>query len=539
MRKLKFLLASVLVMGLASACSSNGGGGSDTPRVVTIGQEVELQSMDPQLATDGYAFETLNATLEGLLQLDKDGNAVAGIAKDHEVSSDGLTYTFHLREAVWSNGDPVSADDFVYGWQRLADPNTAAEYSYMIEVAGLKNASAVLKGEKPVTDLGVSAPDDKTVVVELEYPVPFFDSLMAFPSFFPVNRAFAQAQGDQFALTPEATLANGAFKMVEWNQGSTHTLVKNEDYYDADKVEVDELNFQVIKDAQSAALAFDNGSVDKVTLSGELVDQYRSNDAFTNTLKGYLWYLSINTTVDGLDNANLRNAIGYAYDKKAIADNVLKNGSIVADFIIPKNLATGPDGKDYRDTAPTYFVADKAKAVEFYDKAKADTGLSSFTFELLYEDTETSKKVAEFIKAEVETTLPGVTLTLKQQPKKNRLELMRAGDYQIGLTRWGPDYADPMTYLDMWLTGANYNYGDWSNADYDTIIKDATRGSLSTDPSARWEALKEAEGILLNEGAVLPVYQDGGAVLINPKVTGFEFHTVGVPTVFKNLKVSD
>ncbi|MGL5977895.1 MAG: peptide ABC transporter substrate-binding protein [Erysipelotrichaceae bacterium] len=538
MKRLKYLIVSALVLGLVSACSTNSGD-DGTKKVVTIGNEVELQSMDPQIATDGYAFETLNATLEGLMQTDKDGNVIPGMASDTVVSEDGLTYTFTLRDATWSNGDPVTADDFLYGWQRLVDPNTAAEYSYMMGVAGVKNADAIAAGEMDVSELGVSAPDAKTFVVELAYPVPFFKQLMTFPSFFPVNRAFAEGLGDQFALTPEATLANGAFVMSEWNQGSNHVLVKNDTYYDADNVMVDELNFQVVKDAQSAMLAFESGTIDFVRLTGELVDQYKSSSEFTNTLKGYLWYLSINTTVDGLDNATLRTAIGYAYDKELIASNVLKDGSIAADFIIPKNLATGPDGLDYRESSPTYFTADKAKAASLFEQAKTETGESSFTFELLYEDTETSKKVAEFIKAEVETTLPGVTLTLKQQPKKNRLELMRANDYEIGLTRWGPDYADPMTYLEMWISDANYNYGLWSNAEYDALIEAASRGDLAGKPEERWQALKDAEALLLDDGAVLPVYQDGGAVMIRTGVTGFEFHTVGVPTVYKNLTVAD
>ena len=450
-----------------------------------------------------------------------------------------LTYTFHLRDANWSDGTPVTANDFVFAWRRLANPDTASEYAYMIGVAGIKNAEAVIAGEADPSTLGVSAADDKTLIVELEYAVPFFYQLMAFPSFYPIKEEFYNQYGDQYALTKDALLANGPFKMVEWEQGAGYEMVKNEDYYAADEIKIDELNFQLIKDAQSAMVAFEQGSVDYVKLTGELVEQYQGSEEFTLTLGGYLWYLCPNVTVDGLDNQNLRLALALAYDKQQIADYVLKDGSIAANFAVPVKLAVGPDGKDFRETTDEYLVTDKELAKEYFEKAKAETGKDTFTFELVFEDTDASKKVAEFIKAEVETTLQGMTIELKQQPKKARLQLMQDRDFEIGLHRWGPDYADPMTYLDMWLTGASYNYQGWSNAEYDALIESASKGELTKDLEARWEALKQAEAIALNEAALMPVYQTGSAVMIRKGVTGFEFHSVGVPTIYRSLNVTE
>lgn len=542
MRKFKMVLSTLFVLGLLSGC---GGSKEAAPteakkeavksNIVTIANDVELSSMDTGLATDGTSFEAIASVLEGLYQLDGAGNTIPGMAVKEEISEDGKVHTFTLRDAKWSDGQPVTANDFVFAWRRLANPKTASEYAYMIGVAGIKNAEGVMSGEKPITELGVTAVDDKTLKVELDYPVPFFDQLAAFPPFYPIREDFYDKYKEQYALTPEAILSNGAFKMTEWNQGANYTMVKNDQYYDADKVKIDGLNFQVVKDAQSAMVAFDQGNVDYVKLTGEMVDQYKESPELINTLGGYLWYISPNQKVPGLENANLRRALALSFDKEQIAEHLLKDGSIAANFAIPVKLAVGPDGKDFRETTPSYLNVDKAKAKEYYEKAKQELGKDKFAYELVFEDTEASKKVAEYLKSEIETNLPGMTINLKQQPKKARLQLMQNGVYELGLTRWGPDYADPMTYLDMWITGASYNFGSWTSKEYDKLIFDASKGDLTGKPVERWEALKQAEKVCMDDAAIFPVYQTGSAVMIKKDLTGFEFHSVGVPTIYKNI----
>lgn len=542
MRKFKMVLSTLFVLGLLSGC---GGSKEAAPteakkeavksNIVTIANDVELSSMDTGLATDGTSFEAIASVLEGLYQLDGAGNTIPGMAVKEEISEDGKVHTFTLRDVKWSDGQPVTANDFVFAWRRLANPKTASEYAYMIGVAGIKNAEGVMSGEKPITELGVTAVDDKTLKVELDYPVPFFDQLAAFPPFYPIREDFYDKYKEQYALTPEAILSNGAFKMTEWNQGANYTMVKNDQYYDADKVKIDGLNFQVVKDAQSAMVAFDQGNVDYVKLTGEMVDQYKESPELINTLGGYLWYISPNQKVPGLENANLRRALALSFDKEQIAEHLLKDGSIAANFAVPVKLAVGPDGKDFRETTPSYLNVDKAKAKEYYEKAKQELGKDKFAYELVFEDTEASKKVAEYLKSEIETNLPGMTINLKQQPKKARLQLMQNGVYELGLTRWGPDYADPMTYLDMWITGASYNYGSWSSKEYDKLIFDTSKGDLTGKPAERWEALKQAEKVCMDAAAILPVYQTGSAVMIKKDLTGFEFHSVGVPTIYKNI----
>ena len=535
----KFLMIFVFSVVTLAACS---GDSESSGKVLKVAKDVELASMDQHIATDGLSFEVIAATIEGLYTVDADGNAIPAIAESYDLSEDGLTYTFHLREeAKWSNGDPVTSNDFVYAWRRLVDPNTASEYAFIMDVAGVENAAAINAGEASLEELGVKAVDDYTLEVNLALPVPYFLQLMAFPSFFPLNESFVTEKGDDYAQSPDGLLANGPFKMTEWTQGHSFKVEKNDSYYDKDNVNLDGVEYKIMKDAQTAALEFDSENMDIVRLTGEIVDLYKDNDAFTLIHEGYLWYIAPNEEVPELQNVNLRQALGRAVNKDQLTETVLNDGSTVADFIVPVSLATGPDGKDFRETsANDYMTYDVAVAGEYWEKAKQELVIDSLTLELLFEDTDALKKCAEFIQSELQTNLPGLTIELKSQPKKNRLELMRAGDYQLGITRWGPDYADPTTYLDMFITGNANNYPNYSNADYDALMERIGKGDLVYDAEARWEAMKEAEELLIaQDAASLPMYQQGNTYLINPKVSGIETHSVGVPFIYKNVKIED
>ena len=547
MKSIKKILAMLSITTLAF-CFTACGGGTSTPNAGATAEntsaagdplkvhiDVEVASMDPQVAVDGTSFEVLAAVTEGLYSLDADGSAIPAMADKVEKSEDGLTYTVTLKDAKWSNGTPVTANDFVFAWRRLVDPKTASEYAFMGGIAGLKNADDISAGKVSPDQLGVTAKDDKTLVIELDTPVPFFESLMAFPSFFPVNEEFYNKCGDKFATTVDTILCNGAFKVTSYEPAATTiNLEKNADYWDADKVKLSGIQYQVIKDSQQAMLAYQNGDLDVATLSGEQVEQFQADPEFQSIMAGYLWYISPNLKTPGLENENLRKALALSYDKDAIVNNILKDGSIKADFAVPTLLATGPDGKDFRDGTDTYLSTDKAKALEYYDKAKEELGKDSFSYTMIVEDTESAQNVAQFIQAEIQKTLPGVTINIETMPKKNRVERMQEGTFELGLTRWGPDYADPMTYLDMWTTDSPNNYGFWSNAEFDQIIQSAKKGELALDVNARWDALKKAEKMVMDEAVIFPVYQKGNAVMIKKNVSGIEFHSVAINRVYKN-----
>src|SRR5690606_9979235 len=219
--------------------------------VLNVQVDVEVATMDPQMATDGTSFEVIANTIEGLYTLDESGVAVPSLAEKTDVSEDGLTYTFTLKDATWSNGTPVTADDFVYAWQRLADPDTASEYYYIMGIAGVVNADEISAGEKDPKELGVTAIDEKTLEVKLNHPVPFFESLMAFPSFFPMNQAFFEEAGENYGTSADTLIANGAFEITSYEPAATTIeLEKNPDYFDADNVSLDGIKYQVIKDTQ-------------------------------------------------------------------------------------------------------------------------------------------------------------------------------------------------------------------------------------------------------------------------------------------------
>jgi oligopeptide transport system substrate-binding protein len=514
-------------------------------KVLNVGRMAELFDMDSTIATEADCLEVISAIIEPLFVTAADGTPVNALCASYETNEESTEYVFHIREdANWMNGVPVTADDFVFAWRRLVDPVTASEYSFMMEVAAVKNATPIISGELPIEELGVSAVDSKTLKVELDHPVSYFLNLMTFPSFCPINEAFATELGSEYALGADKLLCCGPFYMSAWDVGgNTYQLKKNPSYYDADKVNLDEINFQIIKDPQQTMLAYENGTLDYVRLSGDQIVKYQTMDGFTRIEEGYLWYLSPNLNPKseeyscGLENENLRMAIALSYDKDVICYEILQDGSTPADFAIPNRLAIGPDGKDFRETSPLYLQTDKAKAQEYWEAAKKELGVDEVTIELLYDDSDSTPLIAQFLQSEIENNLPGVHINLKSQPKKSRTELMQNREYQLGLTRWGPDYADPMTYLDMWTTGSTYNYGEWSNEEYDKLIADAN-GDLANRYEERWEALKQAEALVMEHAVILPVYQKGTAAMVRPGITGLAFFPVGVGTIYKDVDVN-
>lgn len=528
----------------ADAASADAAADGDY-KVLNVGRMAELFDMDSTIATEADCLEVISAIIEPLFITAADGTPVNALCASYETNEESTEYVFHIREdANWMNGVPVTADDFVYAWRRLVDPVTASEYSFMMEVAAVKNATPIISGELPIEELGVSAVDSKTLKVELDHPVSYFLNLMTFPSFCPINEAFATELGSEYALGADKLLCCGPFYMSAWDVGgNTYQLKKNPSYYDADKVNLDEINFQIIKDPQQTMLAYENGTLDYVRLSGDQIVKYQTMDGFTRIEEGYLWYLSPNLNPKseeyscGLENENLRMAIALSYDKDVICYEILQDGSTPADFAIPNRLAIGPDGKDFRETSPLYLQTDKAKAQEYWEAAKEELGVDEVTIELLYDDSDSTPLIAQFLQSEIENNLPGVHINLKSQPKKSRTELMQNREYQLGLTRWGPDYADPMTYLDMWTTGSTYNYGEWSNEEYDKLIADAN-GDLANRYEERWEALKQAEALVMEHAVILPVYQKGTAAMVRPGITGLAFFPVGVGTIYKDVDVN-
>ncbi len=559
-KMLMALLSAVMVVGLA-ACGNGGeqagndaatseAGGAANANYASVMLSTNVMSLDTNLATDGESFEVIADVTDGLLQLDKDGAPIPAIAESYDVSEDGLTYTFHLRDAKWSNGDPVTANDFLFAWRRIAKEN--GEYAYMLGdgVGNIKNADAVREGADPST-LGVSAPDDKTFVVELSVPVSFFPSLMAFPVFYPINEKFytAQAEGT-YGTSPETYLSNGAFLLESYTPGTANlVLKKNPDYWDAERVKLAGLNYQVVGSSDNALTAFKNNTLDLVTISGNQVANAQADSAIGNKIKitgaGYLWYLTFSQTeknAEGgmLANKNLRLAMSNAIDRDSIVNNFVMDGSLPTFTAVPPQFANNAEnGEDFSADQKRYSDVvgfDTARAQEYYAKAKQELGKESFNFTLIYGNNEGDEvaKIAQALKSQIEAALPGMTINLQAMTKSERLDKMQNDNYDVALTRWGPDYADPLTYLGMWTTGNSNNYGFWSNADYDKLIQDATVGAFVSDYQGRWNALHEAEKLVMNDAVIAPLFTKSNANLINPALSGVEFHPVALNRVYKN-----
>ena len=561
MKKTKAVLALLMagtmmlgVVGCGSSSDTAGSGsattgtestGSDTAAAGTSDMNVMLEtpveSLDPQQATDGTSFEVIADYTDGLMQMDADGQAVPAIAESYDLSDDGLTYTFHLRsDAKWSNGTPVTAADFVFAWQRAVDPAVASEYAYMLsDIGQIKNAAEIIAGDMDKSELGVTAVDDTTLQVELNVPVSYFLSLMYFPTFYPVNEEFFNSCGDTFATSPETTLSNGAFILDSYEPAATaFHLTKNADYYDAGRVQLSGLNYQVIQDSQQALMSYQTGALDTTLVNGEQVDQVKDDPEFKTVGAGYLWYVSPNMdAVPELANLNVRLALTMAIDRDAITGDVLKDGSAPTYTAVPPEFAAGPDGSDFsadQEKFADVCTCDATSAADYWTKGLEELGITELSLDMVVDADDAPQKVAQVLKEQWETTLPGITVNLVVEPKKQRVQDMQDGNYQLGLTRWGPDYADPMTYLGMWVSGNSNNYGLWSNADYDAIIDECTTGDLCTDAEGRWERLYDAEQIVMDEAVIFPLYTQCNAEMLSSKVTGVEYHPVALNRVYKD-----
>ena len=550
MKKLfAMLMAVVMVFGAASGsvtASADGG-------VIGVMLSTNVMSLDTDLATDGDSFEVIADCIDGLMQMDADGAAVPAIAESFDLSDDGMTYTFHLRDAKWSNGDAVTAGDFVFAWQRIC--KNAGEYSYMMsDIGNIKGAAAIIAGEADPATLGVTAADDKTLVVELDVPVSFFPSLMYFPTFYPINESFYNSLEDgTYGTSPETFLSNGAFVLSSYTPGTASlSVTKNPDYWNAGSVSLDGINYQVVGSSDSALTAFKNGTLNIVMVSGSQVEAVQKDaslsDKLTVTGAGYMWYLSFSQTEKNaqggmLANANLRLAISNAIDRESLVDNYVMDGSLATFTAVPPQFAasatTGEDFSADQEKFADVCSFDPDKAAAYFEKAVEELGTDSFEFTMIYGNNEGDEvaKVAQAIKADVEENLPGVTINLQPMTKAERLDKMQNDNYDVALTRWGPDYADPMTYLGMWITDNSNNYGFWSNADYDQLIADCTTGAYVTDYDARWAAMYEAETLVMNEAVIAPLYTKANANLITDGVAGVDFHPVALNRVYKSATV--
>ena len=544
-----FILLMICALMIVTGCG--GDSASDKKLSVMLGSNVV--SLDSAQCTDSASFEVIADCIDGLIQLDANGKPIPAIAESFDVSDDGKTYTFHLLDAKWANGDPVTADDFVFAWRRHCQK--AEEYAYIMgdTVACVKNADAVIKGADPST-LGVSAPDAKTFVVELDAPVSFFPSLMAFPTFYPINeKFFSGLAAGTYGTSPETFLSNGAFTLANYVPGAANIqLKKNDAYWNAAKVSLGDWQYQVVTSSDNALTAFKNGTLNVVDIGGSQIEHVQQDAELSKNLQsvpsGALSYLSFNQDpknhhAGALANVNLRLALSNANDRESLVDNFVANGSKATYTAIPIHFApNATTGKFFAENQKQFADVvgfDVTKARAYLDKAKAELGKETFELELIYanDSGNTVIKVAQALKSQIEGNLPGVTLNLQPMPKAEYFDRVTTNSFDVAITNWVPDYDDPMTFLTLWTTSGSEISEHWSNAAYDKIIADCTTGDLAANYAARWSAMYDAEKILLDNAVIAPLYTAANTMLIAPNVSGLEFHVAGVNRVFKSVIV--
>lgn len=490
----------------------------------------EPQTIDPALnsAVDG-AIMTQHM-FEGLMKWSDSGNPVndkgnmnyaalaAGQAESYEKTDNGdgtVTYTFKIRsDAKWSDGQPVTANDFVYSWQRLANPLTAADYCYMIDM--VQGYAAVNAGEADPTTLGVSAPDESTFVVNLTYDCPYFLEICAFPAAFPVRQDIIEAYGDTWTTDDNSShyISNGPWKLAEWVHDSYIKMVPNEYHYDAANLGPNSLTFQLMEDQNSMLAAYRSGDLQFIEdmpvdeIAGLLASGELNIVDYIGT-----YYVCYQTQAAPFDNALVRQAFTLAIDSKYIVEQVTQTGQVPATGFVPAGIYDAdPDGDDFRTVGGDYwdapvddatYQANCEKARQLLAEAGYPNGEGFPTVTYLYNTSDAHKAVGEALQQMWQEEL-GVTVQLQNQEWNAFLETRKKGEYQIARNGWIADYNDPCSFLDMWYTGGGNNDAQYSNPEYDAMI-DAAKAT--SDPAERMSYFHKAEDIIIGQDWALgPIY---------------------------------
>lgn len=546
MKKGKLLGVMAFSAVLLSACTTgdtadsgdNGGSsGGNGEQVFNLSVVQEMPSADLSLATDTISFTALNNVYEGIYRLDENSDPQpAGAAEMAEVSEDGLTYNIKLREdAKWSNGEPVTADDYVYGWQRTVNPETAAEYAYLFGY--VENGNEIIDGDKEPSELGIEAVNDYELEIKLDTPTPFFDNLLAFPSFFPQPQEVVEDKGEDFAKTGEDSVYNGPFTLTDFEGAGSDTewsYTANDEYWDQDNVDLDQINVSVVKESSTGLNLFNDGQTDDIVLTGELAQQNANDPEYRSVKEARTAYIELNQREEDspFHNKDLRLALSYAIDRDSLVAQVLGDGSEPSTNLLPEETGKDPDtGEDFTEISDSTLEYDPDKAQEHWEKAKEDLDIDSLDFDLLVEDTDASKKAAEYVQGAWKE-LDGMEVTTTNVPFSVRIDRSEEGDFDAVFGGWAADYADPSSFTDLFQTGNSYNRGQWSNDEYDKLVKEAAT-THANEPEERFQDLLDAEQILNDEMGVIPVYQKAEGHLISENVKGIVTHSAGAKYDYK------
>lgn len=470
----------------------------------------EPNTIDPALnsAVDGAVM--INHIFEGLYKWVDDGSGNAtlalGQAKEVTPNADKTVYTVKLRDDIkWSDGKDVVAADFVYAWQRLVDPNTAADYCYMADI--ILNANEIMAGEMDKSELGVKAIDEKTLEITLHTACPYFEEIMAFPALMPIRSDIIEQYGDQWTFSPETYIGNGQYKMAEWSHNEFIKLVPSETYYDVDKLGPKVIKFALMDDTNAIYAAYRSGSLNFIqeVPVDEIPGLLSSGELKVHPYLG-TYYCCFNTSKAPFDDVRVREAFSLVIDRNYIVENVTKTGQKPATAFVPSGISDAPGAKDdfravggdYMDVSAEKYQENCERARQLLAEAGYPNGEGFPIVEYLYNTSDNHRLIGEALQNMWQTEL-GVTVNLVNQEWNTFLDTRKNGDYSIARNGWIADYNDPMSFLDMWLTGGGNNDAQYSNPDYDALIMQA---KSTSDLAERMSLMHQAEDILMGQDVV-------------------------------------
>ncbi|MFD1957895.1 peptide ABC transporter substrate-binding protein [Paenibacillus thailandensis] len=520
-KKFAFTLVSVILIFsvIASACGSNNSGGSGegtTEFRMNIGSEPP--TLDPALVQDNVSSTVVNGLFEGLTRKDAQGNTIPGVAEKWEVSEDGLTYTFHLRDSKWSNGDAVTAGDFEFAWKRALDPALKPEPStYAYQLYYIKGAEEFNTGKGSVDDVAVKALDEKTLEVTLKSPTPYFESLVSFYTYYPVHQSVKD--NEAWAADASTIISNGPFKMGDWQKNSSISIVKNENYYATDEIKFTKVTFSEVLDSATELSMYETDQLDWAgkPVGSIPVDQLETlKETHKDELKiepsANIYYYLFNTTVEPFNNEKIRKALSMAINRKDIVEKVTKEGQVPAYGLVPPGIHIGDE--EYRSVVNgDYFKEDVEEAKKLLAEGLQELGLSEMpTIKLAYNTNDAHKAIAEAI-ADMWLNNLGVQTTIENQEWGVFLDNRTALNFEVARAGWGADYNDPMTFIDLFTSKSGNNNTGYANPEYDALIEKAYS---TADQKVRLEAMSAAEKMLMEDMPIAPIYYYTNVYMVKP-----------------------
>ena len=537
--KKRLIVAAFAITG-AMALAGCGGGSKSAKKVsgkiLTIEMGPEVESIDPALNTTNDGANYLTYLFDNLLRTDKDGKVVPSLAQKYEVSDDGLTWTFHLRDGLkWSDVSDFTANDFVYSWQRMVDPDIAAPYAETVlgmvegydEAIGKPDENGNQTTTPDITKLRVEAPDDKTFVVHMSHPTPYFDKLAAFAALSPVKKDVVEAKPDGWTLDPKTYISTGPFKLAEWKSGSYLMLEKNENYWNKDAVKLDGIKCLLMEDQNAAFSAYESGDalMIKDIPTQEITTLQKRPDYRLDPQIG-TYFIDLNNTLDEFKDAKVRQALSLALDRKYISETITAGTYTPAKGFVPAGVVDW-DTSAWEDniTDPSVYInvddyqGNLAKAKELLKEAGHENGAGLPTIVYSTNDQSYHKKIAEYLQ-QVWGEL-GVKVEVNIVEWKSFTPQRRSGNYQAARDGWVMDYNDPSNILQLTSTGNGNNSSKYSNPEYDALLEKAAN---EADPQTRFGYFHQAEEMLMRDMGVTPLLYYNEMYLQSDKIKD-SYHT--------------